>query len=47
MLKVLKTRGNWKLKKCKSVKPNGNWRPKKLKSVKLIAREMWKVLVVG
>ena len=34
MLKVLKTRGNWKPKKCKSVKPNGNWKPKKLRSVK-------------
>ena len=31
---MLKTRGNWKPKKYKSVKPNGNWKPKKLRSVK-------------
>ena len=33
-VKSVKTRGNWKPKKCESVKPNSNWKPKKLKSVK-------------
>ena len=47
MLQVLKTRGNWKPKKCKSVKPNSNWKPKKLRSVKPNCKGDVEVLVVG